>query len=75
MKIYTLDNTDYKGGTEYFGTLADATTRGKELKRNGQDTVEIELHEVVKLTKEALLDILSTNGGMWSASSKVVKVL
>lgn len=75
MKIYTIENTSYDGGTEYFATAVEALKRARELKRNGQETVEIELHEVVRLDKSALIDILASNGGQWSMSSEIIKVL
>lgn len=75
MKIYTLESHGYDGGTEYFTTLNAAIKRGRALKRDGQEEVEIECCTVVKLDKEALIDILRSRGGEWCAHNEIVKVL
>jgi len=66
---------------EFFPPLRAAERRARELLKwmreegSSIDGIDIERVEIVPLTKANVIDILATNGGAYSSSTKIVKVI
>lgn len=77
MIIYTVISLDSPECN--FATLDEAVKAARAALASPEyaylDALEIERNETVELTKAAIIEILNTSGGGWSASSEVVKTI
>jgi hypothetical protein len=75
VKLYSV-YTGLDDCAEHFASLREAERCARlALADTSLDAIEIELHEVVPLTKANIIEILNSQGGRWSRSSHTVKTI